>query len=568
MWQVEERVLDTNTSEEVESSENMQLEAMELNAPKQLRKGQTTEATVVMIDDEFVWVDLQSKYEGKIRKDEFTTLPNENDVFTVLYKGSDSNGAIVSKRDAEKAVMREALYESYENDGVIKGRVSAKAKNGLIVDFNGIEGYAPMSHMELRRLLAAEHYIGNEYEFKILKLETRGRRISLVVSRKDLLKVGHEVAIATVFDNMNVGDVVEGVVRSLRPIGAFVDIGGVDGLLRVSDMSWKRGISPKNIVQENETVKVKIISMDKEKERIALSIKALESDPFVAFCEENIEGGVVDGKVVKLEVFGAFVEVAAGVEGLLHVSELSWTQRVNHPKDILQVGAEIQVKILKIDSKERRLSLGYRQMLANPYDTFDLDYPVGTKHTGKIVKVLDFGAFVALPSGVEGLLRKEDVSWEKGSNNSLDKLVAGEMIEVVVLRCDKKNRKIALGLKQMVDNPYGTFKFDNPVGSKVTGKVVKITDFGAFVELAPGIEGLLHISELSDKRVESVEDVVKVGEEVKVKILDLDEVKQKISLSIKAYDKESQKEMVNKFQGTDSGTFKLGDIMDLSGLGK
>ena len=538
-------------------------------APAILTKGEILEGTVITVDEkgQTVWIDLNAKSSGIAALDEFEEAPAEGDKVSVMVLSTSGiDGVKVSKRAADSRKMRQVVEKAYEDNETITGKVTKKAKNGLKVDFSGIEAYVPLSHMDLGRIGNQDAYIGQTYDFKIIKLERRGKNISMVVSRRELLEKERGERMKEIFETVNVGDVVEGIVKNITRFGIFVDIGGMDGLIAHEDISWQRGQSAKDIVSPGDTIDVQITLMDEERQRIGLSLKALQEDPLNDFCERHAEGDVIEGKVVKLESFGAFVELEPGVEGLLHVSELSWTRRINHPKEVVQVGSTINVKLLAIDRENRRLSLGYRQLMANPYETIDLDYPLGTKHTGQIMRITDFGVFVKLPTDIEGLVRKEDISWDKKDSDVLSQFTPGEMVEVQVLKVDKKGRKIGLGVKQLQDNPMAIFKFKNPPGTKTTGTVKRLEDFGAFVELEEGIEGLVHISQIADKRVEKVSDALKEGDKVNVKILSVDEDSGKISLSIKDYDKDIENELISQHKGDDKGTFRLGDVIDLSKL--
>ena len=550
-----------------------QLAEMEKVSPQELHKGAIVDGLVVQIDDTHVWVDVDSKSEGRIPKEEFETLPKEGSTIAVRLERSEDGIPVFSFKRAAAEMAKRTLKTAFEEGTIVRGKVAREVKSGVRVDFGGVEGYVPMRLLDIRSVQSTEFYIGQEFDFKIIEFGPgqRGRNsLSIVASRRELLEAEREQKTGEVFEKFQVGDVVEGVVRNITKSGVFVDIGGFDGLVRLDDLSWKRGVNPRDIVSPQEKVQVKIVQMDPETKRVGLSLKDLTVDPFEQFCEEVREGDVIDGKVVKLETFGAFIRLRDGVEGLLHISELSWTKRVGHPKEILTVGTDIQVKILGIDYNERRISLGFRQLQQNPYDALENEYTVNSRHTGRISRITDFGIFVELPSGVEGLVRKEDIGWERGSGSDLEsRFVPGEMVEVRVINIDIKKRKIGLGIKQLQDNPLEVFRFSHPVGSKLTGTVTKLSDFGAFVDVGSGLEGLIHISNLADKRVEKVEDVVKPGDTVEVKVIEIDSDKNKIGLSIKDLNRETQREMMSQMRGTEeSGNFRLGDIVDLSKFSK
>ncbi len=548
-----------------------QLAEMEKATPQELHKGQIVDGLVVQIDDSFVWVDVDSKSEGRIPKDEFETLPEEGSTIAVRLERSEDGIPVFSYKRAAAEMGRRKLKKAFEEGTVLRGKVVREVKSGVRVDFGGIEGYVPMRLLDIRSVQSAEYYIGQEFDFKIIEFAQgqRGRNsLSIVASRRELLEAEREQKTDEVFSRYQVGDEVEGVVRNITKSGVFVDIGGFDGLIRLDDLAWKRGVNPRDIVNPQQTVRVRIVQMDPETKRVGLSLKDLTPDPFVQFCDEVRDGDVLQGTVVKLENFGAFVRLRDGIEGLLHISELSWTRRIGHPKEVLSVGSTIDVKILGIDYDERRISLGFRQLQDNPYDNLEHDFAINTRHTGRISRITEFGIFVELPNGVEGLVRKEDIGWERGAANDLEsRFVPGEMVEVRVINLDARKRKIGLGIKQLQDNPLEVFRFSHPVGSRMTGTVTRIVDFGAFVDVGSGLEGLIHISNLAEKRVERVADVVKAGDTVEVKVIEIDSDKNKIGLSIKDLNRDTERETISQMRGgEESGTFRLGDVLDLSKL--
>ncbi|HOG64896.1 MAG TPA: S1 RNA-binding domain-containing protein [Spirochaetota bacterium] len=548
-----------------------QLAEMEKAQPQELHRGQIVDGLVVQIDDSFVWVDVDSKSEGRIPRDEFETLPEEGSTIAVRLERSEDGIPVFSYKKAASEMGRRKLKTAFEEGAIIRGKVVREVKSGVRVDFGGIEGYVPMRLLDIRSVQSAEYYIGQEFDFKIIEFAQgqRGRNsLSIVASRRELLEAEREHKTDEVFTKYRVGDEVEGVVRNITKSGVFVDIGGFDGLIRLDDLAWKRGVNPRDIVSPQQTIKVRIVQMDPETKRVGLSLKEMTADPFVQFCDEVREGDVIPGTVVKLENFGAFVRLRDGIEGLLHISELSWTRRIGHPKEVLTVGSTIDVKILGIDYDERRISLGFRQLQENPYDSLERDYAINSRHTGRISRLTEFGIFVELPNGVEGLVRKEDIGWERGASNDLEsRFVPGEMVEVRVINLDVRKRKIGLGIKQLQENPLEVFRFSHPVGSRMSGTVTRLTDFGAFVDVGNSLEGLIHISNLAEKRVERVADVVKVGDTVEVKVIEIDSEKNKIGLSIKDLERDTERDAINQHRGgEESGTFRLGDVLDLSKL--
>ena len=558
--------------EKLESSEDMTMETATLDLDahstmQSVQKGAVIEGTVVMVDNESVWVNVGYKSEGKILLEEFDTPPVEGEKFpvVVLTTHGKSGELVVSKKRALSRVMRKTLEDAFETGALVSGKIVKEAKGGMMAEFDGVPGYVPLSHLELSRVQDPKQYIGKIFDFKIIKVD-KGKNFSVVASRRDILSAKREEDIQEVFSRIKEKDVIEGTVSGISRFGVFVDIGGMDGLISLGDLSWNKQAKASSLVSIGDKVKVKILKINTEKHQVSLSLKDLEPDPIHSFSEAHNVGDVVEGKVVKLENFGAFVSLAGGIEGLLHISELSWTKKINHPKQVLETGSEIQVKILGIDKEKRRISLGFRQLLQNPFDSIEEDFPLASKHTGKIVNITEFGIFVELSNGIEGLVRKEDLSWDKKDNDAKKQFSVEDMVEVQILSIDKKNKKIGLGIKQLEENPLAVFSYNNPPGSKMTGKVTRVSDFGAFVELSPGIEGLVHISKLSNKKVDKVEEVVKVGDSVNVKLLNIDMNSSKISLSIKDYNKDVEKELVNQYKSEDKGTFRLGDMIDLSSI--
>jgi len=539
------------------------LAEMKKSMPQDLHKGLIVHGLVVQIDDAYVWVDVDSKSEGRVPREEFSTLPKEGETIIVRYERSEEGIPLFSHKLAAIETLRHDLKRAFTEGTTVRGKVIKEAKGGVRVDFGGIEGYAPMRLLDIRSAQTPEHYIGQEFDFKVIEFSQgqRGRNsLSIVVSRRELLESKREEKIGEIFEQHKIGDVVEGVVRNITKSGVFVDIGGFDGLIRFDDLTWKRGANPRDIVHTNDTIRVKIIQMDPETKRVGLSLKDMTENPFDQFCQDLHIGDELTGKVVKLENFGAFVRLADGVEGLLHISELSWTKRVAHPKEILSVGSEIQVKILAIDYKEKRLSLSFRQLQQNPFDSLEKDYAVNSRHTGRVSRVTDLGVFVELPSGIEGLVRKEDISWGRGDTAA--SLVPGDMVEVRILSLDPKKKKIGLGIKQLQDNPVEVFAFNHPIGSRLEAKVTRIADYGAFVDLGSGLEGLIHISNLSDKRVDKVSEIANPGDTFEVKVIEIDAARNKIGLTLKNVDLES----VNASREEATGTFRLGNLFDLSGF--
>ena len=478
-----------------------------------------------------VLVDIGYKSEGVVPRSDFQfedEIQLQKDIEVFLEDVEDEAGVItLSKQKADKIRGWERIITSNKEGDVIRGRVVRKIKGGLLVDV-GVPVFLPASQVDIRRVEDIGEFLGKTIDCKILKIDDK--RMNIIVSRRKLLEEHRAEAKTKLLQDLMEGDVRKGTVKNIADFGAFVDLGGIDGLLHITDMSWGRINHPSQVVQLEQEVKVKILKVDRTTERIALGLKQLTKNPWEGVASKYPVGSRVKGKVVNLMPYGAFIELEPGVEGLVHISEMSWTKRVNHPSELLNINDTVEVQVLAVDMEKQELSLGLKQTEANPWDTVDERYAAGQKVSGKVRNTTTYGAFVELEDGIDGLLHINDMSWTKKVVHPTEIVKKAENVDVLVLTVDKEKKRIALGLKQLQPNPWQTvFPDKYKVGNVVTGKVTKLVSFGAFVELEKDLEGLLHISKV-DKETE--EQGLKAGDVVEVKVVKLEPNEGKIGLSL------------------------------------
>ncbi len=498
--------------------------------------GKILKGRIVEITKDHVIIDVGLKSEGIVPISEFSDtsqliLDGEVEVF--LDQAEDSHGQIVLSREkAERLRQWEFILQHCKEGSIVRGKVIRKVKGGLMVDI-GVEAFLPGSQIDNKRIKNLDEYLDKIYEFKILKINID--RKNIVVSRRELLEAERISKKAELLENIQVGDVRYGIVKNITDFGVFLDLDGIDGLLHITDMTWKRIKHPSEMVHLGEKVEVMILSVDKEKGRVALGLKQKEANPWDQIEEKYPPGTHVSGKITNLLPYGAFMEIEPGIEGLIHVSEMSWVKNIADPSEVVQRGQDLEAIVLSIQKQEGKISLGIKQLEHNPWDDIEKKYAPGTNVNAEIKSLTNYGAFVELEPGVEGLIHISDLSWIKKVSHPSEVLKKGDFVESVVLSVDKENKKITLGVKQLSQNPWDTIKETMPVGSMVQGKISKITAFGAFVELDNGIEGLIHVTELSDKPFGKIEDVVSRGDDIKAKVIKLDPEHKKIALSIKEY---------------------------------
>ncbi len=493
--------------------------------------------TIVKVDDEEVMVDIGYKSEGVVQRDEWEPgdeppVPGQR-IEVLLEEFEDSIGLIVlSKRKADRVREWEKVIATHNEGDVVKGPVVRKIKGGLLVNI-GVNVFLPASQVDVRRPSDIADYIGQDIECMILKIDEQRRNI--VVSRRRLIEEAREKMKKDLLEKINIGDLRKGTVKNIADFGAFVDLGGIDGLLHITDMSWGRINHPTELVRIDDEIEVMILNIDYDKEKIALGLKQKSASPWENISEKYPIGTRITGEVVNVLSYGAFVKLEDGIEGLVHISEMSWTRRVNHPSELVSIGDEVEVMVLGINEDKQEISLGMKQTQANPWDNVTEKYPLGAKVKGTVRNLTNYGAFVELEEGVDGLLHISDMSWTRKISHSNEMLKKGDEVECQILSVDEDRRRIALGLKQLDMDPWETTIPEKYApGSTVTGKVTKITNFGVFVELEDELEGLLHVSELADHKVEHPESMVNVGDMLEVRILRVDSADRKIGLSCRS----------------------------------
>ncbi len=512
-------------------SESVPVEENSLMSPGSILKGR-----IVEITKDHVVVDVGLKSEGLVPIEEFSDPSQvylDAEVEVLLDQAEDDNGQIVLSREkAERLRQWEYILEHCEEGSIVKGRVIRKVKGGLMVDI-GMEAFLPGSQIDNKRIKNLDDYLGKTYEFKILKINIE--RKNVVVSRRELLEAERISKKAEVLEHIQPSDIREGVVKNITDFGVFLDLDGIDGLLHITDMTWKRIKHPSEMVQLGQKLEVMILSVDKDKGRVALGLKQKGPNPWDQIEQKYPPGTRVHGKIVNLLPYGAFIEIEPGIEGLIHVSEMSWVKNITDPSEVVKKGDEVEAIVLSVQKEEGKISLGIKQTEHNPWDDVERKYPVGHNVKAEIRTLTNYGAFVELEPGVEGLIHISDLSWIKKVSHPSEVLRKGDIVDAIILSVDKESKKITLGVKQLSTNPWESIEKTMPVGSLVKGKVTKITAFGAFVELDSGIEGLIHVTELSDQAFGKVEDVVSKGDEVTAKVIKLDPEHKKIALSIKEY---------------------------------
>lgn len=534
---------------------------------RKVEEGEVVRGTITFIDDDQIQVDIGFKSEGMVDTWEFmdedgTVLVNVGDVVDVLVEESEGEDGrvVLSKEKADRLKIWDEISAASERDEAVEGVVLSRVKGGLAVDI-GVKAFLPGSQVDLRPVRNLEHLIGERLQFKVIKFNMR--RGNIVLSRRALLEKERERMRATTLDALQEDQIVDGVIKNLTDYGAFIDLGGLDGLLHVTDMSWGRVTHPNELFKVGDEIKVKVLKFDADNERVSLGLKQIQPDPWIDAAMRFPIGMRVSGEVVSLADYGAFIELEAGIEGLVHVSEMSWTKRVKHPSKIVEIGDRVEAVVLDVDEPTRKISLGMKQIEPNPWSLIEEKYPVGTHVEGTVRNVTNFGVFVGLEEGIDGLVHVSDMSWTEQITQPSEKFEKGDMVSAVVLKIDRDNEKFSLGIKQLEPNPWDDIRKKYSVGSQVDVQVSNITEFGAFVKLEEGIEGLIYNSELSLDRVEDASEVVSVGQNVSALVTKVDAAEQKVSLSIKAIADKAQRDSLKKIaeQQSQSQTTTLGDIL-------
>jgi small subunit ribosomal protein S1 len=521
---------------EVDKQQNMdELATLYDQSICDVKEGAILEGMVVQISDRDVLVDIGYKSEGLVHKSEISE-PDKlkiGDKIDVLLesKENDTGMVVVSHEKAKKHKGWQSILDNNSEGDIIEGRISRKVRGGFMVDV-GLEAFLPASLSSMQDLGGADNLVGQKMPFKIVKINIP--RKNIVLSRKELVDEEKKKEKQAILETLNKGDIVKGIVRNITDFGAFVDIGGgITGLLHITDMSWGRISKPSEILKVNDEIEVKILDFDKEKMKVSLGIKQKTENPWENIEDKCGEGSVVKGKVVNIMPYGVFIELQEGIEGLVHISEFSWIRKFNHPGERFSIGEEVEAVVLKLDRDSKKLSLGLKQLEEDPWQGVEDRFHVGDKIKGQVNTLTDYGAFIELEKGVEGLVHVSDLSWTKRLNHPKELLQKGDEVEAMVLNVDEKNRRIALGVKQMVQDPWEDITKKYESGTICKGVVTNITNFGMFVELEKDLEGLLHISELSIDPATRMEDLYKVGDEFEVKVIHIDGVQKKIALTVK-----------------------------------
>jgi len=558
-----------NNTQQEKKEEKKDLSEFYEKSFRELAEGEIIKGKVVEVGKEFVTIDVGYKSEGQVPVSEFQA-PDEtpevekgDEVDVYLERREDDEGIIILSKDkADKMkVWDEISRASQKGDGVIEGTVVSRVRGGLTVDI-GVPAFLPGSQVDLHPVRDLDRFIGKRFTFKILKFNRR--RGNIVLSRRTILEEERESLREETLQNLSVESVVEGTVKNITDYGVFIDLGGVDGLLHITDISWGRGVHPSKRFSIGDRVTVKVINFDEDSGRISLGLKQLTPDPWGTVEEKYLVGSRVRGKAVSITDYGVFVELEEGIEGLVHVSEMSWTKKIKHPSKYVHIGDIVEAVVLNVDPEKKRISLGMKQVEPNPWDIIEEKYPVGTKIVGQVKTVTDFGIFIGIDEGIDGLVHVSEMSWTKKIRHPSDIYKKGQEVEAIVLKIDKENERFSLGIKQLRPDPWETVSQNYTVGQVVSGTITSLTDFGAFVELETELEGLIHISELGsgERKVGHPSDIVKVGDTIDVVILNINPKERKIGLSIKALIRKKENEETKEYiQGEEEFNLKLGDMI-------
>jgi small subunit ribosomal protein S1 len=555
----------------VNDEENIQTQLQEeyLKSLEQLEEGQLVDGAVIQVTADQVFIDVGYKSEGKIPISEFTEIPKVGDTVSVVLitKENKRGEVIVSKQKADAKLSWEKLKQAFQDHSRVEGTVEKLVKGGYEVNLGAdLRAFLPISQSDVQRVDKPEKFIGLKAQFQLERLYSDGK-VNIVVNRRKYLEEELERKRNQFFQNTTVGTDVTGVVKSFTSFGAFIDLGGFDGLLHINDMSWGHVTRPKDFVKKGQEIRLKVIRIDPAEKRINLSLKHFTDDPWVHFEKKYHVNDIVKGKVTKLTDFGAFIELEEGIEGLAHISEFSWVKKIQKPQDMVKPNDVVECMILGYDLQAGRVSLGLKQVTANPWDNIEERYAVGTRLTRKVVKITNAGAFIQLEEGIDGFLHCDDISWTKKIKHPGSELSVGQEIEVMVISLEKENRNIRLGIKQLSEDPWRSFSETYKPGSPVEGEIASITDFGIFVRIPGGIEGLIHKTNLTETREENPDDALKkykVGDKIKAVVLEVQGDKQKLAFSIRDYQKKVQREELSRYMAEEESggsTFTLGDFL-------
>ena len=533
-----------------------------------MKPGSIVTGVIIDIDNEWVTVHAGLKSEGVISRDEFLdangncSLSIGDEVQVALEAVEDGFGETkLSREKAKRAESWKDLEAAHEANAVVVGIINGKVKGGFTVDINTIRAFLPGSLVDVRPVRETAHLEGKELEFKVIKLDQK--RNNVVVSRRAVMEAANSVERDALLESLQEGMSVKGIVKNLTDYGAFVDLGGVDGLLHITDMAWKRIKHPSEIVEVAQEIDVKILKFDRERNRVSLGLKQLGEDPWLEITGRYPEGTRVMAKITNLTDYGCFAELEEGVEGLVHVSEMDWTNKNVHPSKIVNLGDELEVLVLDIDEERRRISLGIKQCQQNPWDAFASQYAKGAKISGNIKSITDFGIFIGLEGNIDGLVHLSDISWNETGEEAVRNYKKGDEIETVILSIDSERERISLGVKQLEDDPFSNYVAENDRGAIVTGEVVEVDAKSVTIKLAEEVEGILKAADISREKVEDARNSFKVGDSVEAKIISVDRKTRALALSIKAKDFDDEKEAVKSLKDSESETASPGTIGDL-----
>jgi len=564
-----EREVASDTSP-VKDGENIQTQLQEeyLKSLEQLEEGQLVEGKVIQVTADQVFIDVGYKSEGKIPLSEFSEIPNIGDTVPVILiaKENKHGEVIVSKQKADAKIFWKNLRQAFAEKRSVEGTVEKQVKGGFDVHLGaGVHAFLPVSQADIQKVDKSEKILNQKFNFYVERLYSDGK-INIVVNRRKCMEDELVRRRNDFFENTPIGSDVTGIVKSFTSFGAFIDLGGFDGLLHINDMSWGHVTRPKDFVKKGQEIRLKVIRIDREEKRINLSLKHYTDDPWIHFEEKYHVSDIVKGKVTKLTDFGAFIELEEGIEGLAHISEFSWVKKIQKPSDLLKPNDIVECMILGYDLQAGRVSLGLKQVQDNPWDSVEEKFPVGKRIKRKVVKITNAGAFIELDDGLDGFLHMDDVSWTRKAKGQSG-LAVGHEVEVMVISVDVENRNIKLGIKQLSEDPWKDFLENHKSGSPVEGEVVSITDFGVFMRIPGGIEGLIHKTNLVENREEDTDEAlkkIKVGDKLKAVVLEIQSDKQKVAFSLRDYQKKKQRDEMSRYiarEESSDSTYTLGAVL-------
>jgi small subunit ribosomal protein S1 len=533
---------------------------------KRFAEGEVVTGRIISIDKDHVLIDIGYKSEGQVRIEEFldekgnvTAKIGDSIEVMVEWWDDEDERVLLSKDKAANIKVWEAIKTSYDEEGTVKGTITNRVKGGFSVDI-GVPAFLPGSQADLRPIRNLDEMVGKEFDFKILKYNRK--RSNIVLSRRVILEKELDKKRSATLATIEEGKVVEGIVKNITEYGVFVDLGGLDGLLHITDISWGRVKHPSELFSIGDPITVKILNLDLENERVSLGMKQLNEDPWTTAAEKYAVGSRVTGKVVSLTDYGAFVELEEGIEGLIHVSEMSWTRKVRHPSKVVSVGELVEAVVLDIKPDSRRISLGMKQVVPNPWDVISEKYPIGTTIEGKIKNITDFGLFIGIDEGIDGLVHISDISWTKRIKHPSELFQKGDVVQAIVLDIEKENERFSLGIKQLQADPWASVAERYEVGKEITGTITNLTDFGIFVELEEGIEGLVHVSEISKEKIKTPMEKFKIGDVITARVMNINSDDRRIGLSIKRMEIEDEQNLLSEYvNNMGPATSSFGEIL-------